>query len=261
MKIKSANLFLSTFLLSVPAIANSTNAKVDNNDWTGSYVGVNVGGKATDVSWQTTDIKPAGFASVTPDSSSSRTFDTASARVGGYAGYNLQISKFVIGADINFAWANNINTTSGVPGCTVACFGGLPGPANDLSSVRMKWDGSIASRLGYLLNKDTLMYGIGGIAFQGIKTSATCQRSDPDPLCLSAPGNPYLTESHSSIMVGYTVGGGLEEKFGNWVMRAEYRYSGFGDLNTTSTFSDSTIISYTVPVNTHIAFMGLAYKF
>jgi opacity protein-like surface antigen len=167
-----------------------------------------------------------------------------------------------MGADINFAWANNKSSSSGIPGCTIACIPGFHGqPENDTVSVQTGWDGSVATRLGYLLTNDTLLYGIVGVAFQDVKTSATCQRSLPDPFCIVDVGSPFNTQSNGSLMVGYTAGGGIEEKFGNWVLRAEYRFSQFGDLNTTSTFSDGSVISYSVPVNTHTAFMGLAYKF
>lgn len=55
--------------------------------------------------------------------------------------------------------------------------------------------------------------------------------------------------------------------YGNWMLRAEYRFSQFGNANDVLPFSAPGIAAgtdfsrYKLSVQTHIATVGLAYKF
>jgi outer membrane immunogenic protein len=102
----------------------------------------------------------------------------------------------------------------------------------DTSSVKMGWDAGIRARLGYLVTPNLLAYGTGGVAWQDIQTSATCQHSDADPLCFGFPGNPFKTVTNKVTRTGGTIGGGLETRVsGNWLVRGEYRYSYLRDFH------------------------------
>jgi outer membrane immunogenic protein len=235
------------------------------DSWTGFYIGAEVGGKWGRTTWTTTAIANPPFLPII-DASSPRTFDPSSFRVGGYLGYDWQFaSQWVAGIEVDFAWADKTVTTAGIPGCAVVCVIGFPGPQADTSSVRMRWDASARGRLGYLIAPSVLLYGTGGVAWQNIETSATCQHSTPDPLCLVLPGNPFVTATNSVTRVGWTVGAGIDAKiFSNWIARAEYRYSNFGtwsDVLNLSLPGAATTVAYGLKVETHIATVGLAYKF
>jgi len=50
----------------------------------------------------------------------------------------------------------------------------------------------------------------------------------------------------------------------NWLLRAEYRYAGFGTWNVQSNLVDGatvTNLGYQVKISTQIATLGIAYKF
>jgi outer membrane immunogenic protein len=239
-------------------------APVPVYDWTGFYVGVELGGKWGNTTWTTTAITNPPFIPVV-DGSSPRTYNPTSGRFGGYAGYNWQFGpSWVAGVEADFAWADKRVTAIGVPGCTINCTG-FPGPQADLSSVRMRWDASARGRLGFLVAPSVLLYGTGGVAWQDIETSATCQHSSADPFCFVLPGKPFITATNSTTRIGWTIGAGIDAMLSpNWIARAEYRYANFGTrndvLNLTLAGASSTIV-YGLRAETHIATVGIAYKF
>lgn len=182
-------------------------------------------------------------------------------------GYNWQVTpQWLWGVEADLANANKTVTTAGIPVCTIVCEPPVPGPQTDTSSVKMRWDVSVRARLGYLVSPDLLAYATGGIAWQDIETSATCQHSVPDPFCIVLPGNPFATGTGSAILTGWTIGGGLEYRiYGNWLLRGEYRYSNFGTWNGNvldlSVPARPTFVGHSLTVNTQIATGGIAYKF
>jgi outer membrane immunogenic protein len=229
--------------------------------WTGAYVGIGLGEKWADTDWTTTSLFTTGFGVDPIDASSPRKYRPSGFRFSGYAGYNLQITNWVLGAEADLAWANDTVTAAGIPGCSILCIPGFPGPVFDTSSVRMGWDASVRVRFGYLLTSDLLLYGTSGIAWQNIKTSATCQLSVADPFCLVATGNPFSTQTNSKTLTGWTLGAGIEKMWGNWLLRAEYRYSQFSPLDGSITFADGSNVRYNLSVNTQMVTLGLVYKF
>jgi len=142
-----------------------------------------------------------------------------------------------------------------------------PGPGVDVSSVKMGWDASIRARLGYTITPDSLIYGTGGVAWQEMVSSGTCQHSLTDPQCTVAAGHPFDTQTNRNILTGWTVGGGLEKMCGNWTLRAEYRFSQFNNANDDFPFLATGVAvgtdfsRYKLSAQTHIATVGLAYKF
>jgi outer membrane immunogenic protein len=234
--------------------------------WTGFYVGAALGAKWADTTWSTTSILVPGFFPVV-DTSSPRDYDLSAFRVGGYLGYNWQIApQWVLGVEGDWSWANKTATTAGVPGCSILCIAGAPGPGVDASSVKMGWDASLRTRLGYLVLPNLLAYGTGGVALQRFEMSATCQHSLPDPLCVVLPGNPSVTLTNKDTRWGWTIGAGLEANiYGNWLLRGEYRFSDFGTWDNAFNLSlpggVSTIVNSQLKTTTQIATFGVAYKF
>jgi outer membrane immunogenic protein len=114
---------------------------------------------------------------------------------------------------------------------------------------------------------ETLIYGTAGVALQGIEVSGTCANTFDDPLCLSSPPFAVKTQIDRHALTGWTVGGGLERKFAAWLLRGEYRYSDFGTATGVlfagqpSADPGSDAAHYAVSIRTHIATLGLAYRF
>jgi outer membrane immunogenic protein len=234
--------------------------------WTGFYAGAELGAEWARTAWKTTSVVDFGTPTAI-DASSPRNYNATSARAGLYLGYNRQFApQWVGGLELDWADANKTTTTAGVPGCSILCLG-APGPVNDLSSVKLGWDGSARARLGYLVAPNVLAYGTGGVAWQHVQTSLTCQFSGPDPICPGIAGVPFSTTTNSLTRTGWTIGAGVDAKVsGNWILRAEYRYASFGTANVVSNLTNPgivgvTTVAYQLKVNTQIATVGLAYKF
>jgi len=251
--------------------------------WTGFYVGGDVGAKWLRDKWTATSLfdngGPApglGFPALPIDASSPRTYDLTGFRAGGYVGYNWQFSPtWVGGIEGDAAWANESQTRAGLPGCSTpaGCVAGVatpPGPTfgGDTTSVKMLWDASARARLGYLVTPDLLLYATGGAAFQRIEVFGQCGPYFISAHCLSNTVNflaPGITQS--TTLVGWTVGVGLEHHlWGNWLLRAEYRYADFGTWNTSFPFFAGPLVNnntyrFSNAVNTNIFKAGLAYKF
>lgn len=233
--------------------------------WTGFYVGAAVGGKWADTTWTTTSLIQAPFVPAV-DASSPRNFDPSSLRAGGYVGYNWQWTpQWVAGLEADLADANKTVGNAGIPGCAIGCISGFPGPLADTSSVKMGWDASVRARLGYLITPNLLTYGTGGVAWQDVQISATCQHSAPDPLCLVLAGNPFATATDSVVRTGWTIGAGIESLIGgNWLLRAEYRYSYYGSWGNVLDLSlpgTTTLVNDQLKISTQTATLGIAYKF
>jgi outer membrane immunogenic protein len=232
------------------------------SSWTGFYVGGEVGGKWTDGNWNTTCLTDDGVCpGFSLDPSSSQKLQPSSLRAGGYAGYNWQVSNWVLGAEVDFAWANSTKTVTGIPGCSVApafC-GAYTGAgitaANDSASIRSTWDGAIRARLGFLVTPNWLVYAAGGFAEQGAQSTVNCF-GPTSPWCQTT-----RSQTFNGALPGWTIGGGLEWMVTNhWLARAEYRYSDFGKWNNTYFSGTPDQINTTIKFTTQIATVGLAYK-
>jgi outer membrane immunogenic protein len=240
------------------------------SEWTGPYVGLAVGAKWTDATWTTTQISdpPSIFVGTAViDASSPAGFDPRGFRIGGYAGYMWQARQWVFGIEGDVAWSDATETRAGVPGCAIECFVGFPGPGVTSSSVSAQWDASLRVRAGYLLTPETLVYGTGGVAWQHIEVSGTCSSTAGDPLCLEAPPFTIKTQTDSYSLTGWTIGGGVERRFGAWLLRGEYRYSDYGSVDGVLFPGQPAIdpgadaLHYSIDVRTHTATLGLGYKF
>jgi outer membrane immunogenic protein len=264
-----------TALLSVPAIAADVAVKAPTynaasiTNWTGAYAGLELGGKWGDATWATTSITPPLGIPATVDASSPAHFRMSDGRrVGFYAGYNWQRDRWIYGLEFDGAYAAGSAQMAGVPGCAIQCVVFAPGPGVDSTQVRMNWDASARARLGYLVTADLLAYATGGAAWQSMQTSATCQNSVADPICAGLIGTPFNTQTHTKVPPGWTLGGGLELKIAaNLMLRGEYRFAQFYG-NDSITFpapsgplTGPTTLNHRLNVDTHLATIGLAYKF
>ncbi|MDX2155208.1 MAG: outer membrane protein [Hyphomicrobiaceae bacterium] len=199
-----------------PTFERSTTSSYDEpamrpGIWPGFYAGIN-GGYA----WGSLD--PFGR---------SDGVDLDSGTLGGHVGYNLQLDRFVIGAegDLGWRWASGSRS--------YADPAHLDGEASLLSSLRL--------RAGFAFD-NVLVYGTGGVAFGRFETDLT-----------SLAG----LASTSETFAGYVFGGGLEMKITSSLSgRVEALHYGFDDK--TFDFSGGAMRS---DLSTSTIRAGISYHF
>jgi outer membrane immunogenic protein len=219
-------------------------------DWTGFYLGGNLGyGVARNPS-QKILTNPGGAPLVTTE-----TFNVSphGALGGGQIGYNWQAARnwvWGIEADIQ-ASAQTDSTT-----CVTICFPAFPGETFTRVSQKLPWFGTLRGRLGWT-NGPALYYATGGWAIGNVTSDYTVR------CCV--PGGP--TESHifTHTQSGWTIGGGVETQLaGNWTAKMEYLYINLD--NVADSFIHTTVpfvTSYTdtSAIRNHVVRVGLNYKF
>ncbi|WP_136661096.1 outer membrane protein [Nitratireductor sp. XY-223] len=163
-------------------------------DWTGLYLGIQLGGQWTDA---TVDIPayPSNFSN-----------DTSGFVGGGYVGYNFQLTPSIVaGVEADGNWMD-ISAT--------ALSGGGGG---ETYTIEQDWDASVRGRLGYSTGQ-ALLYLTGGVAFTNLETFYT----------------PIAGGTDSDTLTGWNVGAGGEYMFTqNIAGRVQYLYTDFGTGNFT----------------------------
>jgi outer membrane immunogenic protein len=214
------------------------------------YAGLSLGGRWFDTDWMTSAIgsppSPAKFGPANPAS-----FDSSTARIGGYAGYMWRIAPtWVVGVEGDIAWGDASKSIAAIPGtCS-------PIGCGDTAGVKETWDGSIRGRFGFLLTPAWLLYATGGVAWQGFGIDASC----------SGPKAAFCSTAHSESVstteAGWTLGGGLEVMLRrNWLIRLEYRFADYGHMDHTffaSRPGDRVVMSEALRTQTLL--VGFAYK-
>src|SRR5581483_7226223 len=155
-------------------------------NWTGFYIGGNLGAGLTGGSFNT----PAG--------TSVSTTTNNSFLGGGQVGVNYEFGGgVVIGAEAMFDWLPNTKNTVN-----------LNTAAGNVASatINNRWITTVTGRLGYAWDR-VLLYGKGGGAWVGTSNSNLTLASGAAPPGLSGPSNNW----------GWTAGIGVEWAFaGNW---------------------------------------------
>jgi outer membrane immunogenic protein len=233
--------------------------------WTGGYAGISLGGRWADTPWTTNFIgffmPPIGFQVPADPTTTPASFNSSTFRGGGYIGYNWQVAPlWVVGVEADVAWGRNDKTLLGIPG-TFGTSGQGAGPgavAFDSSNVRLGWDGSLRERVGFLVTPTWLLYATGGLTWQQADINATCFGSSTNASWCSAVHN----ETFSTTRIGWTVGAGAEALIrANWLLRAEYRYSDYGNIGHTFFANTLDQVVMNESLRTHVGLVGLAYKF
>ncbi|MGV8856525.1 MAG: outer membrane protein [Devosia sp.] len=161
-----------------PALSYSdAGLSVAAEDWSGAYAGASIGGRtAEDLDFD---------------------LDNYGLTAGAQAGSLQQFGMFVLGAEFQGLWSNELHYTL------------TPG-----AGLIQEWSIAAKGRAGVALG-DLLLYGTGGAVFSELKPSGAA--SSPD-------------DWHA----GAVFGGGVEHKLGNNLsLRAEYLQTRFFDIDTT----------------------------
>lgn len=220
--------------------------------WAGCYVGGNVGG---------------GFGPRTGDRGTINVFNPVVAAGvgiptsygvadhgaigGGQIGCNYQNGAMVYGmeADIQGSGLRGSGTVTTVPG-------GIFDSTTGTAQQRLDWFGTVRGRFGFTPFANLLLYGTAGLAYGGVKDSAT--------LVFSAPADGNYAGASGETRIGWTAGVGAEYALAaNWSMKLEYLFVDLGKTNVQ--IFDPTrpgqYMTYAFREQDNLFRVGLNYKF
>jgi outer membrane protein OmpA-like peptidoglycan-associated protein len=211
-------------------------------DWSGFYIGANVGG-ATGTSSQTLTLSAPGVGSA---SIGTGNFNLHGPFGGGTIGYNWQFNpSWVVGLEGDI-------DGSGIGGGSPCVSGPLAGTFVGINChTGNSWDGTVRGRIGWLPMPNAMLFATGGAAFGDISVQNTF--------------NALLTGAslnHDSTNVGWTVGGGLEYMFApQWSVKVEYRHTDLGSVTTSQTFAGLVTVGVKTNYQTDAGLIGFNYHF
>jgi outer membrane immunogenic protein len=178
-------------------------------DWTGFYIGMNLGGAFFDNNWTDTVL-------LTNFNNSSNTAFLA----GGQIGANYQIGNFVIGGEWDADWVSS-HTGNGVF---------FPNVGTIAVTENNRWVTTVAARFGYAFDQ-LLFYGKAGggwVGNNGLSVSNLTTGVTIGCTILTNFSNCGSTEG------GWLVGAGAEWAFApHWSLKFEYDYLGLGNRTFT----------------------------
>lgn len=207
--------------------------------WTGFYLGAHAGygwgsNKTTVVEAATPLVFPIGTQS---------TFKSDGFLGGVQAGYNYQISNWVIGVEGDFSWTDakgSVTSTSLlIPSITTTAGGNY------------SWFATLTGRVGYAHN-NWLFFAKGGAAFARVELTTS-----------SVTGvGTFTGVPIKDTLAGYTVGAGVEYGFlTNWSVKAEYDYMDFGTTRRAFVVNGTLGPAADYDTHVHVVKVGLNYRF
>lgn len=206
--------------------------------WTGFYAGGQIGG-----TWADTDVNAKGRDDVPGFAGFGKSFspDPSGFMGGLYAGYNFDLgNNIVLGAETDWVWADMDDSSKSTY---------LAGTADEFTvkgKTKEKWAGATRARIGYAADR-WMPYFAAGVAYAKVDSSVSFSDAE----------GTYSKASGDKTMTGYTLGAGVDYAMtDNVILRAEYRYSDFGDKD----FGNDQF-KYNVDYKTNDVRVGVAYKF
>jgi outer membrane immunogenic protein len=194
-------------------------------DWTGFYVGGNIGGVLENASG-TSD-----FTDTTPNPSNPQndSFSKAGFLGGGQAGYNYQIAPLVVGVEGDWDWTDTKYSfcRQTDPG-SAACFDN----SNGFETIGSKtdWLATLRGRLGVTWG-NLLFYGTGGAAWGRVNTDLTLSCL-VDGCGATSLVKLFSSSTNSDTKSGWVAGLGAEYMLArNWSVRAEWLHIDLGTIS------------------------------
>lgn len=228
-------------------------------NWTGFYVGANVGygwGRSqTDTFLDPTSswaIEAVAFRNELTALSNAR-YNPAGVVGGLQAGYNWQVGSWLLGleADFNGSDVNKTIQYSGLNGGIVRNF---------TQSTKLDWFATFRPRIGYASDK-TLLYITGGLAVGEVEGSWQ----------LLSDNGYAKAGSGKDTRLGWTAGAGVEQAFAsNWSVKLEYLYTDLDNISYASAYLPGSTFAppgsnyreqISQDLKFHTARIGLNYKF
>jgi outer membrane immunogenic protein len=215
-------------------------------DWSGFYIGGNVGYGLTHSPTDTAFVNPT----VPPSVNVGNPTPISAGGVigGGQIGYNLMMSCFLLGIEADFQGSDQ-------KGRSFTDLSGFYGPGAFMAvDSRLDWFGTVRGRLGAAVNPATIVYVTGGFAYGQVELANSSNIGNG-----FAVGSGFVRNTNT----GYTAGGGVETRLwnSNWTTKAEYLYVDLGSLALANPNNNGQIHSTTVAFHDNIVRVGLNYKF
>jgi outer membrane immunogenic protein len=239
-------------------------------NWTGFYIGVNVGGVWGDYDVSAT-VPPAppnninAAAILAATTAGNGGVSQSGFTGGGQVGYNWQFGKgLVLGveADLNYLGDKATRNTGVLP---VGAF-----LIQDIDNVSHDWLATFRGRAGFAMGP-VLFYGTGGVALTNQRLARTQDWSFTDgcPIVVATGLQRCHVGSVSETKVGWAIGAGLEYGFTpNWTVKGEYLHADFGRSSFTTTNVGAIFvaaapqtINHSVRSTVDIVRVGLNYRF
>ncbi|WP_167561346.1 outer membrane protein [Bradyrhizobium sp. AS23.2] len=228
-------------------------------DWTGFYIGGNVGGIWQDNSGATNFIQTDNVVLTNPQNDS---VSNGAVFGGVHAGYNWQVTRWVFGVEADWDWTDAKNSfcrqtdTRSRP-CTDLDRGFLT------YSEKTEWLASVRGRLGFAWDR-VMVYATGGAAWGDVKTSinANCLNGG----CGNANVRLNQTVNFSDTRTGWVAGAGIETMLTpSWLLRAEYLHYDLGSADYAAVFPSNLVAPQTATRSRSFQYdtlrAGLSYKF
>ena len=191
--------------------------------------------------------------------------DAEGASGGAQAGYNWQINNFVLGFEADIQAANIEGSVTGTEVLEVATFLGPVDLETTVSTTtQVDWFSTARIRAGFAPTQRLLVYGTGGFAFGGTKSTSSSSAVIVEP---AGPGTDVVvldneTSSSSETRTGWAAGAGAEFAIdGNWSVKGEYLYTDLGDEEIFSFNENDISAGLSSDVKFHTVRIGLNYRF
>jgi len=172
-------------------------------------------------------------------------------------GYDWRFNNFAIGAEVGGTFLNN--TAHGVALSYDLTLNGRSDPV--ASSTDLKSLLTAKAKLGYVIDEETLVYGLLGIAQGRVTRTVTGLTGTTGDVFLDSGVSSSTTRS----LTGYTVGAGVEKILTPELsIKLEFNYVdlGYNDFTTGgTTFGTPSTMVQSVKVTDSTATIGLAYRF
>jgi outer membrane immunogenic protein len=244
-------------------------------DWTGFYIGFNVGGSigSNDTNNAISLSPNAPSAGVTnPISALSYRHSPTGAVGGGQIGFNWQAGKWVFGLEADWdatSQRDTVNNHAFLASTVVVA----PASLDYRDEQSIKWLATARGRLGWT-NDCFLWYVTGGAAWGRVESNYNFQVSGLNAGGATVFGTAPVAAGFSSDRLGWTIGGGVETSLGwfgslgkNWSAKLEYLYVDLGTVSNSFTVPLTTTpaafytFTSTSHIHDHIIRVGVNYRF
>lgn len=190
---------------------------------------------------------------------------------GAQVGYNYAVGKWVLGgeADIQGAGQGGFISSSRT---AIATVDGEPETVTSLLDGRkaVDWMGTIRGRAGLAVTPNLLTYVTGGLAYGGVSADTRFSQNWSDPAGSSSVGPLAAFASastasghYSDMMVGWTVGGGLEWMFAPGLsLKGEFLYYdlGKGNFQSGALTTNALLVSNAVTSTSSVRYDGYIFR-
>jgi len=212
-------------------------------NWTGFYIGANIGGASSTQNFNGTQATTSGSTAFSGTAGSTADGGTVA---GGEIGFNYEFPmRVVVGVEADGSWANLVSTIGSCSTFTSGLFTGQQAGCATTNTTLNNFE-TVRGRLGYALPWGPIMvYGTGGWARASVSGSSTLNCLGPGCAVPFTGG----TASFSNSPSGWTAGGGVEWAFlPSWTLRMEYLHLEFDNVSTS--YSSTTVSPPPIGANT-----------